>query len=285
MTERLIDLHTHSIRSDGAQTPTEVVKTAAEAGLCAMALSDHDTLEGVAEALEAGNTFDIEVVPAIELSAQCDTELHILGYFINPEDSGIRRAMKHAQDVRVLRQEEVTRKLNEIGVAITLDDVREMAGDSPILCRAHFARVMVDRGYAESVQDAFDRYLACGNYAYSNLQPFSPREAIELIRNAGGIACAAHLHLIRLDDDTLFSFLKELKSYGLSGVEGYYTDYTPEMQAKYQAMARDLDLVLSGGTDYHGKNKPHISIGRGRGNLQIPAHLLDTLKERHRQEQ
>lgn len=278
---KTIDLHTHSLKSDGAQTPADVVRTAYEAGLSAIALSDHDNIEGVPEAMAEGARLGIEVIPAVELSAQSDTELHILGYFIDIHNKKLNEAMAYALRVRDERQEETCRKLNEQGFAITMDELRQEAHGNPVLCRAHFAQIMVRKGYAESVQDAFSRYLSVGCYAYSNRQALTGPEAVSLIREAGGIAVAAHLHLIKMPDDRLKEYLKSLIPYGLEGVEGYYTDYTPDMEQRYRAMAKELGLVLSGGTDYHGANKPHISIGKGRGNLEIPYSVLDGLRERH----
>ena len=276
-----IDLHTHSLCSDGAQTPADVVRTAAAAGLSAIALSDHDCITGVQEAMDTGKALGVEVIPAVELSAQSDTELHILGYFVDIHNKKLQDAMAYALQVRDERQEETCRKLNEQGFQITMDELREEAHGNPVLCRAHFAQIMVRKGYAESVKDAFSRYLSVGCYAYSNRQALTATEAVSLIREAGGIAVAAHLHLIKKPDDELKEYLKSLIPYGLDGIEGYYTDYTPEMQERYQAMAKELGLVISGGTDYHGANKPHITIGQGRGNLEIPYSVLDGLRERH----
>ncbi len=279
---KLIDLHTHSLKSDGAQTPADVVRTARQAGLSAIALSDHDNIEGVPEAMAEGERLGIEVIPAVELSAQSDTELHILGYFIDIHNKKLNEAMAYALRVRDERQEETCRKLNEQGFQITMDELRQEAHGNPVLCRAHFAQIMVRKGYAPSVQEAFSKYLSVGCYAYSNRQALTGPEAVSLIREAGGIAVAAHLHLIKMADEPLKEYLKELIPYGLDGVEGYYTDYTPDMEVRYRAMAKELNLVLSGGTDYHGANKPHISIGTGRGNLSIPYSVLDELRERHR---
>ncbi|MBQ3492199.1 MAG: PHP domain-containing protein [Oscillospiraceae bacterium] len=278
---RRIDLHTHSLHSDGAQTPTDVVKTAADAGLSAIALSDHDCIEGVQEAMDAGNRLGVEVIPAVELSAQSDTELHILGYFIDIHNKRLQDTMKYALQVRDERQEETCRKLREQGFDITMEEARAEAHGNPVLCRAHFAQIMVRKGYAESVKDAFNRFLSVGCYAYSNRQALTGPEAVSVIREAGGIAVAAHLHLIKMPDDELREYLKSLIPYGLDGVEGYYTDYTPDMEIRYRAMAEELGLVISGGTDYHGANKPHIAIGKGRGNLAIPYSVLDGLRQRH----
>jgi len=276
-----IDLHTHSLCSDGAQTPADVVRTAHAAGLAAIALSDHDCIEGVQTAIDTGKMLGVEVIPAVELSAQSETELHILGYFIDIHNKKLNDAMAYALQVRDQRQEETCRKLNEQGFDITMEELREEAHGNPVLCRAHFAQIMVRKGYAESVKDAFSRYLSVGCYAYSNRQALTAQEAVSLIREAGGIAVAAHLHLIKKPDDELREYLKSLIPYGLDGVEGYYTDYTPDMEQRYRAMAKELGLVISGGTDYHGANKPHISIGKGRGELEIPYSVLDGLRQRH----
>ena len=276
-----IDLHTHSLCSDGAQTPADVVRTAKEAGLSAIALSDHDCITGVQEAMDTGEALGVEGIPAVELSAQSDTELHILGYFIDIHNKKLQDTMAYALQVRDERQEETCRKLNEQGFSITMEEARAEAHGNPVLCRAHFAQIMVRKGYAESVKDAFDRYLSVGCYAYSNRQALTATEAVSLIHEAGGVAVAAHLHLIKMPDEELRAYMKSLIPYGLDGVEGYYTDYTPDMEQRYRAMAKELGLVLSGGTDYHGANKPHIAIGKGRGNLEIPYSVLDGLRERH----
>ncbi len=276
-----IDLHTHSLCSDGAQTPIDVVRTAADAGLSAIALSDHDCIEGVQEAMDAGKALGVEVIPSVELSAQSDTELHILGYFIDIHNKRLQDTMKYALQVRDERQEETCRKLREQGFDITMEEARAEAHGNPVLCRAHFAQIMVRKGYAESVKDAFNRYLSVGCYAYSNRQALTGPEAVSVIREAGGIAVAAHLHLIKMPDDELREYLKSLIPYGLDGVEGYYTDYTPDMETRYRAMAKELGLAISGGTDYHGANKPHIAIGKGRGDLEIPYSVLDGLRQRH----
>lgn len=280
---KTIDLHTHSLHSDGAQTPTDVVRSAQKAGLSAIALTDHDCITGVREAMQAGEAMGVEVIPGVELSAQSDTELHILGYFVDIENKRLQDTMAYALRVRDERQEETCRKLNEQGFSITMEEAREEAHGNPVLCRAHFAQIMVRKGYAESVKDAFNRYLSVGCYAYSNRQALTGPEAVSLIHEAGGIAVAAHLHLIKMPDEPLKEYLKSLIPYGLDGVEGYYTDYTPDMENRYRAMAKELGLVISGGTDYHGANKPHIAIGKGRGELEIPYSVLDGLRQRHRE--
>lgn len=278
MKEKYIDLHTHSVKSDGSMEPRDVIREAKNHGLAAVALTDHDSIDGVYEAMDEGEKIGIEVIPAIELSAQSDTELHVLGYYIDIYNKKLLDCLAFARKVREERQTETCIKLNKLGFRVTMDEVRALAG-SDILCRAHFAKILVDKGYVESVNQAFLKYLNFGCPAYSNRQAFSGAEAISLIKNAGGVAFAAHLHLIKLPDEQLREFLKSLISCGLDGIEGYYTDYTEEMQDKYQNMAAGLGLAVSGGTDFHGEMKPHISIGSGLGNLKIPYSVLDKIKK------
>lgn len=275
--ERLIDLHTHSCCSDGSMTPRELIAHAKESGISAVALSDHDCVDGVREAMEEGERLGVEVIPAIEFSVVSDTETHMLGYFIDPDSPAIGAAMEKIFAAREYRARVTLEKLNELGFPITVEEVKRVAGGA-LLCRAHYARVLQDKGLVPSVKEAFDKYLANGRPAYCGKQAITAEEAIELIHAAGGIAFVAHLHLIRLSDEELYSFLRRLKAAGLDGIEGYYTEYTPEMQEKFQRMARELDLQISGGTDFHAKMKPHIAIGRGTGNLRIPYSVLENMK-------
>jgi len=275
--DKVIDLHTHSNKSDGSMTPSELVRYAKEKGLAAIALTDHDNIDGVREAMEEGKRVGIEVVPGIELSAKSETETHILGYFIDIENKEFLEALEEIKRVRIKRNEDTERKLHENGFNVSFDEAKEFAGTG-IVGRAHFAKVMVKKGYAESVKDAFDRYLSNGKPCYSNLQGISATECVKLIKSAGGVAFVAHLHLIRKSDEDLLEFLKELKAAGLCGIEGYYSEYTPEMQEKYQSMAKELGFIVSGGTDFHAAMKPHIEIGKGLGNLKIPYSVLEGIK-------
>lgn len=277
--DKYIDLHTHSLKSDGSMTPYEVVEEAKRAGLAAIALSDHDTVDGVREAVEAGKKLGVEVIPAIEFSVQSKTETHILGYFIDIENPDLLRMLKEVVDLRIERNHVTCRRLNELGFDITLEEVRALAPNN-FVGRAHFARVMMDKGYISSVKEGFEKYMSVGKYAYCEKQRLTARDAIELIAKCGGISFLAHPHLTKLSDDELVEFLEELKSCGLSGLEGYYTDYTPKMQEKYQSMAEKLGLMISGGTDFHAKMKPHISIGTGLGNMKIPYSVLENIKNK-----
>ncbi len=274
---KYIDLHTHSLCSDGTMTPSEVVRAAKAAGLSAIALSDHDTVAGVREAVAEGERIGVEVVPAIELSAQSETETHILGYFIDIENKALLEKMEYIKLVRVRRQEEVCRNLRALGFDVTMEEVRRIAG-SDVLCRAHFAKIMAQKGYVSSVKEAFSQYLGSGKPAYSGTQALTDTEAVRLIKDAGGLAFVAHLHQTKRPLSDLESFLLRLKDAGLDGIEGYYTEYTPEMERDYRALADRLGLILSGGSDFHADNKPHIAIGRGLGGLYIPYEILEKMK-------
>ena len=277
---KIIDLHTHSACSDGSMKPRELVRHAKEAGLTAIALSDHDCVSGVGEAVDEGLKIGIEVIPAVELSAISDTETHILGYFIDINNKKLLERLEYAKQVRYEREVETCEKLNAAGFPVTMEEVEAVA-DSDILCRAHFAKIMVQKGYVASVKEAFDKYLDNGRVAYSGKQAFTDTEAVELINGAGGLAFCAHLHLTRKPLPVLEEFLSRLKDAGLAGVEGYYTYYTPEMERDYRALAAKLGLIISGGTDFHGSFKPQIAVGKGLGSLEIPYSVLENLKKLH----
>lgn len=224
-----------------------------------------------------GEKIGVEVIPAIEFSVQSKTETHILGYFIDIENPDLLKTLKEVVDLRIERNYVTCQRLNELGFDITIEEVRALAPNN-FVGRAHFARVLMDKGYTKSVKEGFDLYMTSGKYAYCEKQRLTARNAVELIGKCGGISFLAHPHLTKLGDDELKEFLKELKGFGLSGLEGYYTDYTPEMQEKYQAMAKELGLLISGGTDFHAAMKPHISIGTGLGNMKIPYSVLEAMK-------
>ncbi len=276
-TKDFIDLHTHSTCSDGSMTPTELVAHAAENGLRAIALSDHDTVDGIDEAIEAGKKYGVEIVPAIEFSVQSETETHILGLYIDHKSPILKEALRNINAVRKKRTTNTCNALRSLGFDVTMDEALALA-PSGLIGRAHFARLLVQKGYTESVKEGFEKYLANGRPAYDGTQYLTAESAVKLINSLGGLAFVAHPHLIRLDDTKLRAFLAELKSYGLCGIEGYYNEYTPEMQDYFQSLAKELGLEICGGTDFHAKMKPHIEIGIGQGDMKIPYSVLENLK-------
>ncbi len=274
----MIDLHTHSTCSDGSMSPTELVAHASARGVTAIALSDHDTVDGIDEALEAGERYGVEIVPAIELSVQSDTEIHILGFYIDHKHPLLTATLEKVHEVRAKRLENTCRILQSLGFDVTMEEALAIA-PSGIVGRAHFARLLCEKGYTGSVKEGFDKYLANGRPAYDSTQYLTASDAVKLIRDIGGVSFVAHPHLIRLDDAPLRTLLTELKSLGLSGIEGYYNEYTPELQDYFRSLANDLGLAISGGTDFHAKMKPHIEIGIGQGDMDIPYSVLENIKK------
>jgi predicted metal-dependent phosphoesterase TrpH len=277
MEEKFIDLHTHSTMSDGSMTPVEVVRHAKAQGLAAIALTDHDSIDGVREAMAEGERIGIEVVPAIEFSVKAKTEMHILGYYIDINNPELLEQLEMIKKVRKQRTAETCQKLNDLGFAVTVEEALAIA-PAGIVGRAHFAKLLADKGYTASVKEGFELYLNNGKPAYSSTQFLSRIDAVKLIKEAGGLSFVAHLNQCRFTDDYMIKILAQLEWNGLDGIEGYYTEYTPELQEKYQGMAKLLGLAISGGTDFHAEMKPHIQIGKGLGNLKIPTSVLENIK-------
>ncbi len=259
-------------------TAEELVRHAKASGLEAVAVTDHDGIGSVKAALAEGERIGMEVIPGIELSAQSETECHIVGLFIDPDNKALNDALAEILKQRGARNVEYAEKLAALGLPVTVEEARAEAGGK-LIARAHFAKVMVKKGYVGSVKEAFDLYLSPGRPAYSSKQAITAEEAVTLINGAGGLAIAAHLHLMRKNDADLCSFLCGLRDVGLAGLEGWYSEYTPEHMVKYQALAVYLGLAVSAGTDFHGSMKPHISIGTGvNGNMNVPYSVLENLK-------
>ena len=272
----LVDLHTHSNCSDGSMPPSELVLHAAEKGLAAIALTDHDTVDGIKEAVAKGKECGIEVVPAIEFSARSKTLTHILGFYIDEDNAQLKSVLTEIVDLRKERNEVTAKLLQQLGFNVTLEEAAAIAPGG-IIGRAHYAKLLMDKGYTSSVKESFDKYLAAGKPAYFTNQKLEAKCIIETIHAAGGVAFLAHPHQMKLGDK-LEDYVKELVSYGLDGMEGYYSEYDEKMQAEYQAMASRYGLALSGGTDFHGEMKPHISIGKGLGNMSVPYSVLANIK-------
>ncbi len=277
---RRIDLHTHSFFSDGSMSPTELLFHAKEVGLSALALTDHDTVAGIPEAEKAAKKNGIEFVPGVEFSTEGISQVHVLGYYIDHSNASLKEAFRLQQEERKENHCAYMKVLCAHGFPMTEEEVLAVAPFGGI-GRAHYARVMVNKGYVASVQEAFDRYLGVGGPCYVKRNVIRPEEAIELIHRAGGVAFFAHPYQTKLSDEDIFRLMKQLKEAGLDGIEGYYSEYTPEMGKQFRDMARSLDLLLSGGSDYHAKMKPHTELGSGiKGNLNVDYALLTPIRER-----
>jgi predicted metal-dependent phosphoesterase TrpH len=276
----LIDLHAHTTASDGSLSPTGLVEAAVDAGLAAIAVTDHDTSDGVPEALKAGRSRDIRVVPGIEISCVLEGgTLHILGYEIDPAEPRFAGGVERLKQAREERNPKIISNLREMGIPITIEEVTERAGGG-MVGRPHIAQTLLDLGAVRTVQEAFDRYLASDSPAYVHKFRFEPDVAFELIRGAGGIPVMAHPYQTRRDGDDLRHLVAELKEKGLEGIEVFYSHHSREQTACYQELARAFDLVPTGGTDFHGGTKPDIALGSGKGDLRVPWSVLEGIDER-----
>ncbi|MGN0159788.1 MAG: PHP domain-containing protein [Lachnospiraceae bacterium] len=273
-----VDLHVHSTASDGTLTPSEVVCLAKKMNLSAMALTDHDTVYGLDEALRAGMEQNIEIIPGIELSCvYLQKEIHIVGLFIDYKDENFQNKLNQLRDTRDARNEQMAAKFRDHHIPITVDALKE-AYPGAILTRAHFASYLHQKGLVTSVKDAFDRYLNDHGPMFVPRHKVCCEDTIGLIHSVGGIAILAHPILYRLGDLELSKMIRHLKECGLDGIEALYSTYTPADERLIQRLAKENDLLLSGGSDFHGANKPNIRLGVGKGNLRIPYELLETLK-------
>jgi predicted metal-dependent phosphoesterase TrpH len=276
-----IDLHAHTTASDGSLTPTELVALAAQIGLSAVAVTDHDTVDGLAEALEAARSRSLECVPGIELSiAYRPGKLHLLGYFIDPAHPGLCARLRVLKENRARRNERMIAKIQSLGIPLTLEEVAAEAG-SETIGRPHMALAMAKKGIVGSVQEAFDRYLADGALAHVPKDKIALEEGIALIRCAGGLAFVAHPHTLKLADDALPAELQRLREMGVDGMECYYSQYDPARTLQLLQMAREVGLLASGGSDFHGASKPHVRLGCVDGDRPAPAALLAAMKERY----
>ena len=275
--KRTVDFHTHSTCSDGTLTPTELVNHAKNSGLSAFALTDHDSVDGIKDAKKEAERIGIEFIPGIEFSAADDTETHIIGLFIDPENEELLKTITNLKGSRKRRMEEICAKLRALGFNIAHEEALELAGGT-FVGRAHIAKLMVQKGYCETVQECFEKYIGLNKPAYAEKNELTAEEAVRAIRASGGLAFLAHLNQTKYDISELRSLLIKLKHAGLNGIEGYYPEYTEEHIKDYRNLASELSLALSGGSDYHADMKPHISIGTGKGNLSVPYYILENMK-------
>lgn len=286
----MIDLHSHTTASDGTFSPTELISHAASLGLKAVALTDHDTFGGWAEALRAGEALGVEVVPGIELSVSGDGEkFHLLGYYFEP-DSELGVELAELQRERANRNVRILGKLNEMNYPVTMERVREIAGPDAQIGRPHIAQALMELkdSPVSSIQNAFDTLLKDGGPAYSSRKSLHPADAVRLIHDAGGVAVWAHPTRAPSERAALLDFasgetlLQKWITWGLDGLETHYGAYTPAEIEWTNAMAQKYDLLGTGGSDFHGKNKPTVHLGQVNGKQGVPDEVLDALKARAR---
>lgn len=271
-----IDLHTHSTFSDGTFTPLQLVKYAEEKGLKAFALTDHDTTEGVKEAKSIET--NVEVISGVEISTRYDKkEIHIVGLYVNENDTDLNKQLKYYREKRVTRNFEILEKLNSLGVDITIDDVKESCtGD--VISRAHIAKALVSKGFVGSYTEAFDRYLGDNKCAYVPRETLNYEESMELITKAGGVPVLAHPLLYKMSDTNLENMMVKLRQKGLKAVEVYYSTHSNSDTQHIMAMANRVGLIYSGGSDFHGATKPKIDMGTGMGKLAVPYEILEKIR-------
>ena len=274
-----LDLHLHTTHSDGSCTPTEVVNMAHRAGVTALAITDHDIMTGVTEAIAAGQQWGIEIIPGVEISSLAgNSELHILGYFLDWQDSDLLERLKILRNGRHRRNPLIIERLQSLGIDVTYDEVRALAGTDSI-GRPHIARVLMDKQVVASAKEAFDRFLAEGKPAYVPRELPSPAEAIHWIKSARGLAVLAHPTWVKITEQPLIDLVRQLKADGLDGVEVYYSTHAARQTREYLSLAQQLGLLVTGGSDFHGLTKPDIEVGIGKGTLHIPTSLLPKMKE------
>ena len=274
-----IDLHLHTTHSDGSLSPTDVLRLAHKAGVTALAITDHDIVTGMPEAIAAGAELGIEIIPGVEISSRVgNSELHILGYFLQWQDPELNQRLATLRESRHSRNPQIIERLRALGLDVTYEEVRTLAGTDAV-GRPHIARLLMDKKYVTSAKDAFDRYLADGRPAYVARELPSPADAIAWIRAAGGVAVLAHPTWAKVSGESLNALLIALKAQGLGGIEVHYSSHTKRQTREYHDLAKRLDLLITGGSDFHGITKPDIEVGTGKGGLKVSEKLLDPLKK------
>lgn len=276
---RYVDLHVHSNASDGTLTPSEVVHLALQKNLAAIALSDHDTVKGVPEAISAAEGTTLEVVPATELSCYYrNVEIHVLGLFVDYKDADFQAKLEELEQERMQRNLDMIALFQRDNISITLEEL-QAGNPKSVITRAHFARVLVEKGYCKDKNAAFDRYVGVGCPYYLPKPQITPELSLPLITKAGGIPILAHPMLYKLGYRQVEELIQYLIPLGLKGIEAYHSSNNISQSDKLRSLALKYHLVVSGGSDFHGANKPDIELGTGRGGLRITESILDAIKQ------
>ena len=273
-----IDLHVHSTESDGTMTPRQLVGYACEKGLTAFALTDHDTVKGVAPALKTAEGMPVTVIPGVELSCKWnDMEIHLLGYYIDHNNQEFVSVLKEINSMRDERNNKMCALLRKRGVDITVDEMRARY-NSTTITRANIAAMLVEKGYCSSTKEAFEKFIGktCPCYIPRYKMPLA--QASDLIKFAGGIPVIAHPVQYRLTDMEYVSLFNFAKTIGIDGVEAIYSTNTFADTVKFQEFAKKFNMFITGGSDFHGANKPDIDMGTGTGSLMVPDTILDNLR-------
>lgn len=278
-----IDLHIHSTASDGTVSPSKIISLAHSLNIGAIAITDHDTIDGSKEALTLDIPHSLKLLTGVEISVSSNPSLpyagsfHMLGYSIRLDDPVLNRTLDMLQDARRNRNHKIVKRLNNLGINLSLKDVADEFGEGQ-LGRPHIAQFMVKRGFVKSINEAFDKYLGTGKPAYVDKYRLDCGRAIEIILASGGIPVLAHPFFLHIENKDRFEdLIVSLKKIGLKGIEAYYPEHSPDLTVFYAEIANRYDLLITGGTDFHGSIKPDIKMGSGRGDLFVPYSLYENL--------
>ncbi|HEX6298871.1 MAG TPA: PHP domain-containing protein [Acidimicrobiia bacterium] len=276
----IVDLHAHSTASDGSDPPAGLVELAVQAGLGGLAVTDHDTQQGIAEAVAASAGTDLELIPGVELSLDYDRGgMHLVVLWLDSGDGPLQDRLAALRAGRDVRNLEIVERLTSVGLPLTIEEIEAEAGEGSV-GRPHIAAVMVARGYVPDIRAAFDLWLGAGKPGYVGRDRLYPEEAIALARESGGVPVLAHPHTLGITNATeMADLLTRLKRAGLVGLEALYGAYRRHEREGYADLARRFDLIPSGGSDYHGTYKPGLMLGVGYGDLVVPGALLEELRE------
>lgn len=286
----IVDLHVHSTKSDGTLTPTELVQYAIEKGLSAFALTDHDTTDGIDEALTVATKHNeaiktgakqglpLEVIPGIEFSTEyLGKDIHILGLYIDYNSPAFKEKIQEFVDSRILRNQKMCKSLVSDGIDITYEKLLE-ENPGAVITRSHYAKYLLAHGYTTSMKEAFERYIGDHCKHFIPREKITPMQAVNLINETGGLAFLAHPTLYHMSDRVLEGLIQELKNAGLAGIEAVYCTYTQGEESQMRKFASKYDLLISGGSDFHGTVKPKLDLAVGYGKLFIPESILSDIK-------
>ena len=266
---KFADLHLHTLFSDSTYTPDGLIREVVKSGLSAISVVDHDTIDGIEPTKGLASSQNIELLPGIELTAEYDgMEIHILGYLIDYKNKELKERLDSLKNNRIERIHKIVEKLRHMGIGLNAQDVFEIAKHGTV-GRLHVARAMVKKGLVNSIQEAFGKFIGDRCPAYVAGFRFSPKEAIKLIRDVGGISVLAHPHILKRDN-----LIPEFINYGLMGLEAYYPEYTQAMTNFYLSLTQKYNLLVTGGSDCHGDAKPEVKLG----SIKIPYELVEKLK-------
>lgn len=278
---RMIDLHVHTDASDGTYSPSDVVSLAQKAGLGAVAITDHDTVDGVSEAAKAAEGTSVELVPGVEISVGETDDVHIIGLYVNINEPHFSGVMDKLRLSRLERNTEILENIKNEGYDVSYDEVSRLM-NTKNAGRLHIACYLQNKGIVSDYRRAFKKFLVPGAKTYVPMKHLSERDGIEAILNSGGLAFLAHINYLKMPDYEVENTVKRLMGYGLSGIEALYSGYDKQTEKLAGELCDKYGLLKSGGTDFHGTRRRGVYLGTGKGNLCVPYEFLTAIKEKIR---